>query len=216
MRNTYSGEYSTNWIEIAIQAKDAAGWRCVRCLHPFAPDTGSPLLCDQACDIEKGIHRKVGGRDPRARAHDRVTVHTMALLEALNYGIHHFDGDKSNNRWWNLMALCNSCHLKIQSSVVPERVWLFQHSTWAQPYVGGFYAYWYAKREVTREEVERDVDLFLALGQPWLYPERAEQVRAVITHGFLAETVRRNDLPPLAREGESPREYLQRMSRLGD
>lgn len=27
--------------------------------------------------------------------------------------IHHKDGDRSNNRIWNLIALCHSCHVKV-------------------------------------------------------------------------------------------------------
>lgn len=28
--------------------------------------------------------------------------------------VHHLDGDKSNCRWWNMAALCQRCHLRIQ------------------------------------------------------------------------------------------------------
>ena len=28
--------------------------------------------------------------------------------------VHHFDGNKSNCEWWNLMALCQRCHLRRQ------------------------------------------------------------------------------------------------------
>lgn len=187
MRNVYAGNYREDWEALSLEVKERAGWRCIRCHHPFAPDTGSPLFCDSGCDLGRGIHRRVrAGEFDRA---GRITAATLAWLSAINYGVHHFDGDKSNNRWWNLMAMCNSCHLKTQSSVIPERPWILEHSEWAKPYIGGFYAWWFAKREPTREEVERDIDLFLALGQPWFFPDRADQVRAFITHGFLADTV---------------------------
>lgn len=197
MRNTYSGDYSSDWGELSAQVKELAGWRCIRCHHPFAPDTGSPLFCDSACDPSRGIHRRIHAESHRQVLSDRfalppivtrIDARNAIWLESLNYGVHHFDGDKSNNRWWNLLAMCNSCHLKTQSSVIPERPWLFDHSEWARPYVGGFYAWWFARREPTREEVDRDPGLFLAIGQPWLFPDRADQARAYITHGFLRAT----------------------------
>ena len=42
--------------------------------------------------------------------------------------VHHLDLDPSNNRWWNLAALCQRCHLSIQGRVIMERPWLFEHS----------------------------------------------------------------------------------------
>jgi hypothetical protein len=193
MRNTYSGEYPQDFAAISLAVREAAGWRCIRCWHPFAPDTGSPLFCDSACDTHRGIHRRALHDDDRQSQHigprvTRITAENRQWLGSLNYGVHHFDGDKANNRWWNLMAMCNSCHLKVQSSVIPERAWLFEHSEWARVYVGGFYAWWFARREPTREEVQADASLFLAIGQPWLFPDRADQARAYITHGFLRAT----------------------------
>jgi hypothetical protein len=159
MRLEISGEYPPNWKTISLEAKVAAGYRCVRCRHSFSFE-GVPLFCVDDCDLSKGRH---GG--------DAITWDGDPRLPGLNYGVHHLDGDKSNCRWWNLLPLCNSCHLKIQSRVIPERPWLFEHSEWFKPYAGGFYAFWFAKLEPTRLEVEADVDRFLALGQPWLYPE---------------------------------------------
>lgn len=31
--------------------------------------------------------------------------------------VHHLDGDKWNLQWWNLAALCQRCHLRIQARV---------------------------------------------------------------------------------------------------
>lgn len=219
MRNVYAGQYPTDWERQSLEVKESAGWRCVRCHHPFAPDQGSPLFCDDMCDTSRGIHRRVESGDDRANQHigprvKRINSRNAEWLRAINYGVHHFDGDKSNSQWWNLLAMCNSCHLKTQSSVIPERPWILEHSEWAKPYVGGFYAWWFAKREPTRAEVERDTDLFLAIGQPWLFPDRADQARAYITHGFLRgiSGLHDPDAPPLALPGESPREYLQRIN----
>lgn len=55
------------------------------------------------------------------------------------YGVHHFDGDKANCARWNLMALCQRCHLSVQARVNPEIGLLFVPSPWAMPYIAGFY-----------------------------------------------------------------------------
>lgn len=54
--------------------------------------------------------------------------------------VHHLDIDPSNCAWWNIPALCQRCHLHIQSKVVMERWYMFPHSEWFKPYVGGYYA----------------------------------------------------------------------------
>lgn len=82
--------------------------------------------------------------------------------------VHHLDGNKANNVWWNLLALCQRCHLTIQGRVVPERPWLFEHSAWFKPYVAGFYAKFYGGEDITREQAEAELDRWLTLGQPWL------------------------------------------------
>lgn len=76
--------------------------------------------------------------------------------------VHHFDGNKSNNEWWNLMALCQRCHLKVQTRVNPEIVYFLEHSAWAKPYVAGFYAKKYECRNITREEAIARMDELLA------------------------------------------------------
>ncbi len=53
--------------------------------------------------------------------------------------VHHFDGNKSNCEKWNLMPLCQRCHLSVQSRVDPENPLLFVPSLWAFPYIAGFY-----------------------------------------------------------------------------
>lgn len=176
MRLTISGEYPANWREISDATIAAADHRCVRCRHPFDPKTRQPLPCDEQCDARRGrmlVGFWVGPMGTTPPAHDWERA-------GLNYGVHHFDGDKGNCRWWNLMALCNSCHLTIQARVVPERQWLFEHSEWMRPYVGGFYAYWFADRDEPRERVEALPRFFLAIGQPWLYPDLADAVRRYI------------------------------------
>lgn len=54
--------------------------------------------------------------------------------------VHHFDGCKSNCERWNLMALCQACHLSIQGRVDPRVAILFPPSPWSMPYIVGAYA----------------------------------------------------------------------------
>ena len=150
MRLEIRGEYPANWASIALNAKIAAGWRCIRCRHPFDVG-GGEKPCDGLCDMARCRVARIVARGGRT-----------------SLTVHHLDGDKANCRWWNLLALCNSCHLKVQSRVLPERPYLFDHSPWFLPYVAGFYAHYYGALELTRAEVERDLPRFLALGQPWL------------------------------------------------
>lgn len=78
---------------------------------------------------------------------------------------HHFDGNKSNNAWWNLMALCQRCHLSIQARVDPEQPYMYEHNEWLKPYVAGFYARKYLEEDLTREEVMARLDELLKLEQ---------------------------------------------------
>lgn len=64
--------------------------------------------------------------------HDPASGHTLT--------IHHADNDKSNCAWFNLLCLCQRCHLSIQGKVIMDRPWLFEHSEWFRPYAGGFFA----------------------------------------------------------------------------
>jgi len=82
--------------------------------------------------------------------------------------VHHLDGDKSNDAWWNLLALCQRCHLKVQANVIPERPWMFAHSEWFKVYVAGFYASQHG-HQISRAEAEANLTHYLSLGQPHLY-----------------------------------------------
>lgn len=120
MRRKSTGNYPDNWLEIAQQVKQAAGWCCVRCGH---------------------IH------DPRAG-------YTLT--------VHHLDMNSSNNVWWNLLPLCQRCHLHIQAKVILERAWLLDHSEWFKPYVAGYYASLEGYTE--KEYVLENIDYFLSRG----------------------------------------------------
>ena len=53
--------------------------------------------------------------------------------------VHHFDGDKGNCEPYNLMPLCQACHLSVQARVDPRVTLIFDPSTWAMPYIAGWY-----------------------------------------------------------------------------
>ena len=54
--------------------------------------------------------------------------------------VHHLDGNKSNNKKWNLAVLCQRCHLYIQGSVIMDQM-LFDFvkvSEWFKPHLEGY------------------------------------------------------------------------------
>lgn len=79
--------------------------------------------------------------------------------------VHHMDGDKSNDAWWNLLPLCQVCHLQIQAKLDPEQPYMFEHSEWLKPYIAGFYAKKYENKEITRQEAESRLSELLAYEQ---------------------------------------------------
>lgn len=90
--------------------------------------------------------------------HDVASSHVLT--------VHHLDMDKANCRWWNLLALCQRCHLSVQARVVLERQYMFGHSSWFAPYVAGYYARaCLGVDEMPREQVEARLDELLALGR---------------------------------------------------
>lgn len=159
----YPNDYPADWPAISLRVKEAAGWRCVRCHHAFEPGTGRPHACDAQCDDLRGRRRHLEpGQERRI-----VTAHDYG--PGLNYGVHHLDGDKANSAWWNLLAMCNSCHLTIQSRVIVERPYILAHSEWFIPYVCGWYAHYYGHLAITREQAIAEPARFLAMGQPHLH-----------------------------------------------
>lgn len=101
------------------------------------------------------VRAEAGGRC--IRCHHIDEVETGYVLT-----VHHFDGNKSNDAWWNLMALCQRCHLKVQGRVNPSIPYFLEHSAWAKPYVAGFYAWKYEGKQLTRPQVMERLDELLA------------------------------------------------------
>jgi hypothetical protein len=145
MRETrFRGEYIADRKTLHNRVRADAGNRCIRCGHPGGDTFAIRSTCDDRC-----THTRDG---------------KLRILT-----VHHLTGQKDDNRWWNLLALCQSCHLTIQDRVIPERPWLMQHSAWFVPYVCGFYASYYGGEDVTRKQAITEPARYLALGQPWLY-----------------------------------------------
>lgn len=110
--------------------------------------------------LAEAVKKAAGGRCIRCGHHHSVRARRVLT-------VHHLDGDKANDAWWNLLALCQVCHLQVQARVIPERPWMFEHTDWFKPYVAGFYA-WQHGLHLSRSEVESTLDQWLLLGQPWL------------------------------------------------
>lgn len=146
MRLPITGEYPPDWKEISARVKAEADWRCIRCGHgDDRPGEASP--CTAHCTHPDNGKQRM------------LTVH-------------HLDGDKGNCRWWNLLALCQACHLSVQARVIPERAWLWEHSDWFKPYVAGYYAWAIGGLELTRLQVVNRLEELLLVGQPWRTPDQ--------------------------------------------
>lgn len=78
--------------------------------------------------------------------------------------VHHADMNPANNAWYNLLCLCQRCHLQIQAKVILERPWYLPHSEWFRPYVAGYFA---SRHDLPtdKEFVFANVERLIALGQ---------------------------------------------------
>lgn len=175
-----SDGYPPVWHEILKhEVREEADHRCVRCGHPYRrgenplvrelDDEGREVFaswsrCDELCTHGGPVrYRGAGGwwevcnedhpHKPAANFEARWRILT----------VHHLDMVKANCRWWNLVALCQRCHLEIQLKVHMRRRWLHEHTDWFKPYVAAYYAFTYLNEDLTRAEVETRLDELLAL-----------------------------------------------------
>lgn len=164
--------YSLEWHRsIKHAVREQAGFRCVRCQHPYRNGEhgkGEWSPCDETCTHYGPFRVRPPGTEPTGRIYPGVPLPTMFELGVVEahwriLTVHHLDGNKLNCRWWNLVALCQRCHLQVQGRVHMERVWPWQHSEWFRPYVAGFYAWQYLREDLSREEVEARLPELLAL-----------------------------------------------------
>jgi hypothetical protein len=52
--------------------------------------------------------------------------------------VHHLDMNKANCEDWNLAALCQRCHLRIQGRVDFNQQYMLPHTPWMQVHVDAF------------------------------------------------------------------------------
>lgn len=164
------GVYAEDGPARRLKVREAAGHRCIRCHHPFETGThgkGEWTLCDVACTHQGPLRQwcKDSWLNIVSNATAGALVANGDKIEAQwrILTVHHFDGDKSNDAWWNTLALCQRCHLTIQCRVDPDIPFFLEHSEWAKPYVAGFYAWKYKGLLITREEATDQMDELLAL-----------------------------------------------------
>src|SRR4051794_10918510 len=109
--------YPPEWhASIKHAVREAAGNRCVRCLHPYAKGAGEWSPCDDQC-------RHAGPRRSRCEYDEHAIGRLVWEARWRILTVHHLNGDKFDCRWWNLVALCQRCHLQIQGKVQMARVW---------------------------------------------------------------------------------------------
>ena len=87
-RASGKGKYPLNWLGVANKVKENAGWRCECCRHP-RKNRNAKDACDALC-----VHPADGKKRSLA--------------------VHHLDMRPENCEWWNLVALCDSCHMRVQ------------------------------------------------------------------------------------------------------
>lgn len=173
--------YPIAWHEtVKHLVRELAGHRCIRCGHPYPPGIakrcrgGEWTPCDAGCThagIVSLLNTEPTGPewidtelDQGPSAGELVVAGKDVLARYRILTVHHLNGHKTDCRWWNLLALCQRCHLQIQGKVRPHRPYPWEHRPWFRPYAAGFYAAKYLGEDLTREETEARLDELLALG----------------------------------------------------
>lgn len=176
-RPTFTNDYAADGKDLRAATRAESGHRCIRCGHPYMtgiprPDRGEWSDCDERCRHSVPVRLKA----PDDLAWVTVTKPQAMLLTVSAYielgglaqaqwrilTVHHFDGNKANDAWWNQLPLCQKCHLQFQNKVDPNIPFFFEHSEWLKPYVAGFYAKKYEGADLTREQVNSRLDQLLA------------------------------------------------------
>lgn len=147
-------------VKHAVRAE--AGYRCVRCGHPYEKGMGEWSPCDAQCSHGEPT-RWVDGAWPEGGLPHGETPKPVREAAWRTLTVHHLNGQKNDLRWWNLASLCQRCHLRIQRTVVMPRVFPYEHSEWFKPYAAGWYASIYLGEELTRAETMARLDELLAL-----------------------------------------------------
>lgn len=172
----FQGAYADDGKKRRLAVREEAGHRCIRCGHPFKSGEhgkGEWSPCDERC-AHNGPMRitshddcrdapmvlEIATRNAGEIAKDQNTVIVEAQWRILT--VHHLDGDKGNDAWWNTLALCQRCHLQIQGKVDPRVPWFLEHSPWFRVYAAGFYAWKYEHRMISKEEAGTRLEALLS------------------------------------------------------
>lgn len=171
----FKGEYAQDGKQRRSGVRKDAGHRCIRCGHPFENGKhgkGEWSPCDEKCThngpIRVGVFNSafepvwdvIEKASKSAGLIVRMASSVQAQWRILT--VHHLDGDKANDQWWNTLPLCQRCHLQIQTRLNPEIPYFLEHSDWFKPYAAGFYAWKYEGRQLTREQAESEMTRLLA------------------------------------------------------
>ncbi len=144
--------YPPEWhATIKHLVRDQAGPCCERCGHSYRKGDGRWSICSSSCS-----------HDSRGVVAASLGV-TLRVAEWRILTVHHLNGIKADCRWWNLAALCQRCHLRIQKNVQMERVWPWAHSSWFEVHAAGWYAHAYLGQDLDREQTIQRIDELLAL-----------------------------------------------------
>lgn len=168
--------YCAEWHQtIKHLVREQADNRCVRCHHPYQKRGGEWTPCDEQCEHSgpcRLIYNDLDG-NPVDVEHElgrhgpglAISCGKTVLAQWRILTVHHANGIKLDCRWWNLLPLCQRCHLSIQGRVKLDRPWMLDHSEWFKPYVAGFYASQRGE-ELTREETMARLEELLSRRQP--------------------------------------------------
>jgi hypothetical protein len=156
--------YPVAWhLEVKNFVRQQAGNRCLRCRHPYTKGDGEWSSCDDDCRHGGPVRYSNGSSWEYYEGPDEtIAQYVEARWRILT--VHHLDGIKANCRWWNLVPLCQRCHLLIQRKVVLDRPWPWPHSDWFALYAAGFYALKYLDEDLSRDETKVRLDDLLAVG----------------------------------------------------
>ena len=164
MGHFISGTYPPDWPQISFAAKERAGFRCERCGHPAE---GPWKMGDRALGE---LRQRAGYEIQQAeglgrRACDERCSHPDNGKQRM-LTVDHILGDKNQNQWWALAALCQVCHLQFQGRVRVEQGWTFEVSEWLKPHLAGFFAWRLLGQDVSQKDTESRMNELLALGLP--------------------------------------------------
>ena len=117
--------------------------------------------------LSKMVKREAGNRCVRCgHLHEPKVGRTLT--------VHHFDGNRSNNERWNLMALCQACHLSVQARVDPSQGLMHDPAVWAMPYVAGMVEAYATPAPPRYDEAAWKASYAITVGKPW--PHWAPQI----------------------------------------